>query len=74
MVKNITDGLSHSEAKKTDIRALIEDIAKSKISQSVDIISPITGEVLSIADTPEEKSLAADVLKSIIPTLELYDT
>jgi hypothetical protein len=55
------------------VRNYIEIIAKSNILQTVSLTTPNNKEFLTLY-TPEEKLIATDTLKALIPTLELRKT
>ena len=59
---------------KQQLRDIIKKISRSKPTEFVDVLNPVSGEVVIILYTPEEKLLAIDSLKVIIPTLEEYQT
>lgn len=59
---------------KQQIRDMIKEIGHSKPTQFTDVLNPVTGEVIFILYTPEEKLIAIDSLKLIIPMLEEYQT
>lgn len=59
---------------KQMVRNYIETIAKSSILQTVSLKAPNTTEEFVTLYTPEEKLLATDTLKALIPTLELRKT
>jgi len=67
----LDDKVEHT---KQQVRDIIKTIAKSKPTDFVDVESPITGQVFAILYTPEEKLMAVDLLKVIIPELEPYNT
>ena len=58
---------------KQDLRNLVKEIAKSNPLNRFDIKNN-AGDVITELYTPEEKFLAIDALKAIIPTLEEYNT
>lgn len=58
---------------KQQVRDLIEQIAKTNILQVHVLKDPAGAEILTLY-TPEEKLIAADSLKALIPTLELRQT
>ena len=81
IVKSIYDNFEGDIAKKNgvtfkkdDIRKLIKDIIKCGPLQKFDIVNPIIGDVVTTVYTPEEKLIAVDALKTIIPDLEAYQT
>jgi hypothetical protein len=59
---------------KDDLRKLIRNIALTDAIDTFDIVEPRSGNVIITVYTPEEKLLAIDVLKAIIPTFDDYDT
>lgn len=73
----ITDMLNEFEEAngytKQDLRDLVINIAKSNPIVRFDIKNK-KGKVIMELYTPEEKFLAIDCLKAIIPTLEEYNT
>ena len=58
---------------KQQVRAMIERIAKTNIFQVYALLDPAGVEILSLY-TPEEKLIAVDALKALLPTLELKQT
>jgi hypothetical protein len=58
---------------KQQVRDLVEQIAKTSILQVHVLKDPAGAEILTLY-TPEEKLIAADSLKALIPTLELRQT
>lgn len=58
---------------KQQVRDLIEQIAKTNILQVHVLKDPAGVEILTLY-TPEEKLIAADSLKALLPTLELRQT
>ena len=58
---------------KQQVRDLVEQIAKTNILQVHVLKDPTGAEILTLY-TPEEKLIAADSLKALIPTLELRQT
>lgn len=50
----------YSEA---DFRQMLDAIAKSSPEKPVEIVSPVTGELLGTVDTPEDKMIAAEILQ-----------
>jgi len=60
--------------KKQQIRDLIKEIAQTNPTKVYELKSPITGEIVTTLYTPEEKLIALDSLKVIIPTLEKRET
>lgn len=58
---------------KQDLRDRVVDIAKSSPLARFDVIAKL-GYVVTELYTPEEKFIAIDALKAIIPTLEEYNT
>ena len=59
---------------KQDIRDIVTQIAKSNPTVKFDLTSKQNGNIISTLWTPEEKLLAIDALKTIIPGLEDYNT
>ena len=58
---------------KQQVRDLIVEIAKTNILQVYDVMDPAGAELLNLY-TPEEKLIAIDALKALLPTLELRQT
>lgn len=58
---------------KQQVRDLVEQIAKTNILQVHVVKDPAGAEILTLY-TPEEKLIAVDSLKALIPTLELRQT
>ena len=58
---------------KQQVRDLVEQIAKTSILQVYVLKDPAGAEILTLY-TPEEKLVAVDSLKALIPTLELRQT
>ena len=58
---------------KQQVRDLVEQIAKTSILQIYALKDPTGAEILTLY-TPEEKLIAVDSLKALIPTLELRQT
>lgn len=58
---------------KQQVRDLIEQIAKTNILQVHVLKDPAGAEILTLY-TPEEKLIAVDSLKALLPTLELRQT
>jgi len=54
-----------SDADKQRLLDLIDDIAVSAPQQACDVLNPLTGEVVCILYTPEDKLIATDVLKNL---------
>lgn len=59
--------------KKQDLRDLVTSIAKSNPTQRFDVRGK-NGDLVAELFTPEEKFIAVDALKAIIPTLDDYET
>jgi len=59
---------------KQDLRDLCNKISKSGPLKPFDIVNKDSGEVIATLYTPEEKLIAIDVLKAIIPQLEQYQS
>ena len=70
----IYDGLSDIKnlCTRQQLRNLIHKICRSSPIEQLDVVHPNTGEILTTIYTPEEKLIASDTIKAIIPTLELY--
>ena len=60
--------------KKQQLRDLIKEIAQTSPTKVHELKSPITGEIVVTLYTPEEKLVALDSLKVIIPVLEKRET
>jgi hypothetical protein len=56
------------------VRDFIETIAKSHVLQTVSLKAPNASKEFLTLYTPEEKLIAADTLKALLPTLELRKT
>lgn len=56
---------SNVEYKEADIIKMQKDIADTTIAENLDLISPVTGEVITELYTPEEKQMAQEVLKNL---------
>ena len=74
----ITNGYENSSGTtvfytKQQVRDLVEQIAKTNILQVHVVKDPARAEILTLY-TPEEKLIAVDSLKALIPTLELRQT
>lgn len=74
----VTDGYTNSTGDtvsytKQQVRNMVEAIAKTNILQVHKVEDPAGDEILSLY-TPEEKLIAVDALKALIPTLELRQT
>ena len=68
--QEIFDGLKKLEAEKADytpgdIDKIMQEIYNSKPISQCDIVSPITGELVTTVYSPEEKSVALECLKLI---------
>lgn len=61
--KNILDD-PRVEYTSTDLQKMWQEIGNAKAIGKHDVVSPVTGEVLLKLYTPEEKELAAEVLKT----------
>ena len=59
---------------KDHLRAMVNELVKSSPFTVVDLRSPFTDNIIITLYTPEEKFIAIDVLRAIIPTLEEYKT
>jgi uracil phosphoribosyltransferase len=59
---------------KDNIRQLIQQVVKSSPFEVVTLKSPLSNKEIVKVYTPEEKFIVADVLRAILPTLELYKT
>ena len=59
---------------KKKLRQIILQVVKSSPFKITEIMHPDTGSVFSTLYTPEEKFVAVDTLKAMLPTLELYQT
>ena len=59
---------------KKNLKEIILKVVKSSPFEITDIMHPVIGHVFSTLYTPEEKFIAVDTLKAMLPTLELYQT
>lgn len=59
---------------KQDVKTMIKEVAKSNPIQVIDVKLPSSGKEIIKLYTPEEKFLAIDALKAMLPELDLYDT
>ena len=76
--ETITGGYKNSSGTtvfytKQQVRDIIEEIAKTNILQVYRLKNPTGAESLTLY-TPEEKLIAVDSLKALLPTLELRQT
>ena len=59
---------------KKKLRQVILQVVKSSPFKIIDMIHPVIGSVFATLYTPEEKFVAVDTLKAMLPTLEPYQT
>ena len=65
--------ITNQEYTKQEVRDLINDIAKSSPIE-IYVIRDDAGAELTTLYTPEEKLIAIDTLKAMLPTLQEYET
>lgn len=70
--KEISDPIN--QYTKKNLKEIILNVVKSSPFEIIDIMHPVIGQVFSTLYTPEEKFVAVDTLKAMLPTLELYQT
>ena len=76
IISNIYNEISDpvNQYTKKKLRQVILQVVKSSPFKIIDMIHPVIGSVFATLYTPEEKFVAVDTLKAMLPTLELYQT
>lgn len=64
--------LSNVAYSDQDIKKMQQDIAATTVAKSLDLVSPVTGEVITELYTPEEKQWAQEILKNILMFVDEY--
>jgi hypothetical protein len=54
-----------ADSEKQDLLDIVKAIADTSVQETFDVVSPLTGELICTLYTPEEKMIAADILKNI---------
>lgn len=67
-------GKDNTPISRKQVRACIKAVASTGLYDKAEIKHPVTGQLITTAGNPEEKLLATDALKAILPTIEDYTT
>ncbi len=76
IIKDIYNEISKAENQYTKdmVKNLVLEVVKSSPFAITSLKHPTLGHTFSTLYTPEEKFIAVDTLKAMLPTLELYQT
>jgi hypothetical protein len=76
IIKDIYNEISKAENQYTKdmVKNLILEVVKSSPFVIISLKHPTLGHTFSTLYTPEEKFIAVDTLKAMLPTLEHYQT
>lgn len=72
IIQNLEKEFNTANYTVADLDKVLTTIVTSNPTETLDIINPNTGEVIETVYTPEEKSLASEVIKSIKQGKDLY--